>query len=182
MKNNSQELAALEFNQVVIADLTDCQLAIPTTTKTVKKRIFSVWVPVSERLYAPEGWMVVEGQTIGTIHGLKISPIGPSNSPFKVHPHLGPAVPISFEARSTRSLPPSLIARAKFACEFPESEPPYYAVFHQVQPRFVRVYPLTATTSLAETVKTLLLEEENFIQKNYLRLQQVPFYREQFGL
>ncbi|MEL7476719.1 MAG: hypothetical protein AAGJ55_10905, partial [Cyanobacteria bacterium J06555_12] len=160
MLRKSDRESTLLFSQVVVANLKYCQIAIPTTTKRVTKRIFSTPVDVPERIYAPEGWMIMDGQTVATIRSLEISPLGGGNSQFTVHPHLGPAVPINFEATSVESLPSSVTKRAIFACQVPDKISRYHTVFRQAKPRFVRVYPFGSDRSLTDIVQSFLIEEK----------------------
>lgn len=104
------------FGQVVAADLGCAQVIVPTTTEVTRKRVFGEWVEVPVRRYASTGWLLVEGTEVATLHGLEIGAIASLSIPFKIQPRLGPAVPMGFEARSVRSLPPMLLAHASFAC------------------------------------------------------------------
>lgn len=182
MSTNLDQQLTLQYDQVAIADLRDCQLIIPTTTQVVSKAIFSTWVDVPKRLYASEGWMVASGETISALHGLAFDTNIADGTPFKLSQRLGPGIPISFESRSMRSLPASLLAQATVSCWFPETSIPFYSVFHELKPRFVRVYPWTKCIPLSEIVAMMLADEKQFLEANYTRLRTIPFYQEQFGL
>ena len=182
MLRNSDRDSTLLFSQVVVANLKYCQIAIPTTTQLVNKRIFSTIVAVPERIYSPEGWMLVNGQTVATIQSLEISPVGGENSPFTVHPHLGPAVPISFEVTSVEPLPSSVSSEATFTCKLPDGSRQYYSIFRQAKPRFVRVYPFGSDRLLADIVTSFLTEERDFVFQHSSQLKNVPFYRDEFLL
>ncbi|MEM9567937.1 MAG: hypothetical protein AAF974_06475 [Cyanobacteria bacterium P01_E01_bin.34] len=182
MLRKSERDSTLLFSQVVVANLKYCQIAIPTTTQLVAKRIFSTPVDIPERIYAAEGWMIVDGQTAATIQSLQISPLGGDNSPFSVHPHLGPAVPITFEAVRLKALPASISSEATFVCKLPDEIRPFYSMFRQVKPRFVRVYPFGSARSLTDIVQSFLIEEKDFVLQNSSQLRNVPFYRDEFRL
>lgn len=89
----------LLFNEIVVADFGPFQIAVLTTTQLVKRRIFSAHVPVPERTYQAQGWLIYNQQLIANLDGLKIGPIFSDDSPFNPLRRLAPAVPLSFDSK-----------------------------------------------------------------------------------
>lgn len=182
MLMNLDQQSTPQHDQVAIADLIGFQLLIPTTTRIVPKAISSAWVNIPERQYASRGWIVAGGREIAALHGFTFDANFADGTPFDLSQRLGPGVPISFESRSVRSLPGSLLSQATFSYRFPDASMPFHSVFHGLKSRFVRIYPWTKGTSLADMVACMLTDEKQFIETNYARLQAIPFYQEQFNL
>lgn len=170
------------FDEVAIADFDQFQITVLTKTKIVSKCILSVRVPVPERLYQSQGWLIYDQQVIAHISDLQIGLVFSESSPFKSVRRLAPSIPVSFEVRSSQPLPAQLQSRSAFVCTLPNSDFPYHTVFRCLSPRFVRLYPLNVSTPLIESVKRMLTERDAFISQNYKRLKQVPFYQKHFGL
>ncbi|MBE9031012.1 hypothetical protein IQ266_14855 [filamentous cyanobacterium LEGE 11480] len=170
-----------QFNQLTIADFADYQIVWPTKTQYLKKRFFSAWMSVPERVYAPIGWLIFQGQTIANLQGLDIASFAPVDSSFEFARRLGPAIPINFEASSERSLPKRVSNQAAFTYEMPDESIPR-TIFRAVTPRFVRVYDFWPTLELSEIVTQMLIEEQRFITENREQLKLEPFYQAQFNL
>ena len=172
----------LSFDEVAIADFGPFQIAVLTTTHTVHRPLLSVPIPVTERVYQTRGYLIRDRQIIASLSGLEIGAIGSEHPLFKPIQRLAPAVALAFEARSTRPWPRQVVSQSVLTCQLPESHRPYRAVFRQVQPRFVRIYPFAGLAALTEQVKALQTEETLFVAQNQERLRQIPFYRATFGL
>lgn len=182
MQINTQTFPDRKFPQVVIADFGNFQIAIPTTTKTVKKRILSAWIPIKERIYHSQGWLVCDGQLVAYIRGLEVGSVFSDKSPFKPIQRLSPGIPVSFNTEAASSLPPQVLSQSTFASQVTGDIYPYCAVFHNIVPRFVAISSLKAGNSLLEKVAQTLEAEKLFVLQNYERLKRVPFYRQRFGL
>ncbi|MEL6553541.1 MAG: hypothetical protein AAFQ63_08795 [Cyanobacteria bacterium J06621_11] len=172
----------LPFNEVAIADFNQFQIAVLTKAQSINRYIFSVPVSVPERLYQTQGWLIFNQQVVAQINNLKIGLVFSKSSPFKSVRRLAPSIPIFFEVRSCQPLPAQLQSRSAFSCQLPNSDFPYHTVFRCLSPRFVRLYPFNAGSSLVENVKCMLAERDSFITQNYEQLKQVPFYQKNFGL
>ncbi|MEM6452423.1 MAG: hypothetical protein AAF635_03405 [Cyanobacteria bacterium P01_C01_bin.69] len=176
------QASELLFNEIAIADLNQFQIAVLTTTRQTSKRIFSATVPVPERVYQHQGWLIYDQKIVAHFDNLKVGLVFPKSSPFKVSPRIAPAIPIAFEVRSAQRLPLEVCAKAALVCELPKANFPHHSVFRQILPRFVKVYAYQVNGSLLDQVETMLAAMDLFISQNYERLKRVPFYREQFGL
>ena len=170
------------FDEVVIADLSHFQVAVPTTSKLIKKRIFSTWVSVPERIYDSQGWLICARRLVAYIKGLEVGAIFSQESPFEPIKRINPTIPISFKTEAICPLPRQVSHQAVFACQFTDEELPYHAVFQNVVPRFTNIYSFEEGSSLLDKVEQMLAAETLFISQNYERLKRVPFYRENFGL
>lgn len=182
MLMNTQLFPNKRFNQVVIADLNHFQIAVPTTSKLVKKRILSAWVFVPERVYDSQGWLICDRQIIAYIKGLEVGALLSDGSPFKPIRRINPTIPISFKTEAVCPLPRQVLSQVAFACQFRDEAFPYHAVFQKVVPRFVRIYSFEANGSILDKVEQMLTAKNLFISQNYERLKRVPFYQESFGL
>lgn len=176
------QLSSSEFNEVVLADFCSLQIAVLTRTTLVHQRIFSAYVPVPQRRYQSQGWLIFNGQITSTLENLVIEPIGAKDSPFDIVQRIGPAIPLSFEVKSALPLPALLSAQAAFAFELPNADFSFHSIFRQMRPRFVRIYPFREIATLSMQAKQLLSEEALFVTNHCHRLRQVPFYRDCFGL
>lgn len=174
------------FDEVAIADFGPFQIAVLTHTTLVNRRLFSAQMPVSQRHYQSQGWLIYDGQVIAALECLTLGSIFSEASPFTPIQRMAPALPISFEVQSSQPLPTQVSRQATFTCELQGTDFPFHSIFRQICPRFVRVYPfgktLTLSAALSTQVKQLLAEESLFIANNYFRLRQVPFYQKHFGL
>jgi hypothetical protein len=170
------------FNEVVIANFGPFQIAILTTTQLVKRQVFSAQVPVPERTYQTQGWLIYDQQLIANLEGLEIGTIFSEDGPFNPLRRLAPSVPLSFEIQSSRALPASVTEQATFACELQGADFPYHTIFRNLSPHFVRIYPFGQRTNLLRNVKQLLEDEADFVAQNHKQLKQVPFFQTRFGL
>ncbi|MEM9162925.1 MAG: hypothetical protein AAGC54_07640, partial [Cyanobacteria bacterium P01_F01_bin.4] len=93
---NTQLFPNTPFDQVVIANLGPYQIAIPTTSRLVKKRFFSAWVPVPERIYATYGWLICDQKIVAHVKGLQIESANTAMAPLKSIKRLTASVPVSF--------------------------------------------------------------------------------------
>ncbi|MEO1388452.1 MAG: hypothetical protein AAFV85_13920 [Cyanobacteria bacterium J06634_6] len=177
----SQEPERL-FNEVIVADLNQFQIAVLTTTQQAKRQIFSTWVPVPKRIYQSQGWLICNQKIVAHFDKLEIGLVFPAGSPFNISRRIAPGVPIAFEVRSAQPLPAQLRAQAAFFCEIPEADFPHHGVFRQKLPRFVKIYAYQADDSLLNKVRDMLSAMDLFISQNQERLKQIPFYRDNFDL
>lgn len=170
------------FDEVAIADFGPYQIAVLTTTQTLPRHLRSIPIAVTERVYHSRGYLIAHRLIIASLTGLEIGAIAAEQALFQPMQRLAPAVNLAFEVRSTQPLPQPIAAQSVFTCQLPESRRPYRAVFRQVQPRFVRIYPFFGIAALTDQVEALQIEESRFVAQNQARLRQIPFYRATFGL
>ncbi|MGF1459210.1 MAG: hypothetical protein ACFBSG_09305 [Leptolyngbyaceae cyanobacterium] len=169
--------------EIAIADLNEFQFVVPTFKGALSWPDSDLHVS-PPRQYAQQGWVVYDERMVGTLRHLTIeapSTFSPLCQPIK---RLGPAVPLRFEIQSTRALPAAINQQAAFAYQFREPPLTYHSIFHRVQPRFVRIYPMGSLRSqhILSQTRQFLSEEAQFIQQNREQLKNVPFYREKFNL
>lgn len=198
-----RELSTQQFDELAIADLTDFQIAVPTTAKDINRPFFSAQLPVPQREYAPYGWLILGRRVAGQIDQLRIGALESyplesystegrktaekvAEAIFKPIKRLTASIPLSFQLESPCPLPCVLAARGSFAYQFPGEPFPHRAIFRQIVPRFVRIYPFwpsaTQNSALLNAVDRMLADEAAFIAKNYEQLRLVPFYRDRFDL
>ncbi len=170
------------FNEVVIANFGPFQIAVLTTTRLVKRQLFSAQVPVPERTYQTQGWLIYNQQLVANLNGLEIGPIFSEDGPFNPLHRLSPSVPLSFEVQSSQALPAPVTEQATFACELQGTDFPFHTIFRNISPHFVRIYPFGQRANLLRNVKQLLEDEADFVSQNHERLKQVPFFQTRFGL
>lgn len=170
------------FNEVAIADFGPFQIAVPTKTVLINQRIFSTQVPIPQRHYQSQGWLIYNGRFVTAIEALTVGSIFSQDSSFKPIQRIAPATPISFEVKSAQPLPKQLTNQATFAFELPDADFPFFNVFRHVQPQFVKVYPFRDITHLSTQVKQFLAEKALFIEYNQHQLKKVLFYKTRFGL
>lgn len=170
------------FNEVVIADFGPFQVAIPSKTTLTNRQIFSAQMRVPQRQYQSQGWFIYNGQPIAALDDLVIGSASTEDSPFSPIQRIAPAIPVSFEVKSARPLPGKLYAQATLTCEIPDADFPFFSIFRQVRPRFVKVYPFRKIANLSTQVTQLLTDEARFVETNRHQLKQVPFYKAQFEL
>ena len=170
------------FDEIAVANLNFCQILVPCTKTLTAKYIGSVEVVVPVRIYSPAGIVVANEEKMATLYGLKFKTFVSDESPFKIPTRLAPAIPLGFECRSESSLPEALLKHATMICKVPDTDCPYYTIFENIKPRFVRTYNAMSSLSSIEIVRKMLAEEKRFVVENHSNLCNVPFYREQFGL
>ncbi|MEO0948958.1 MAG: hypothetical protein AAFY11_12605 [Cyanobacteria bacterium J06641_5] len=168
-----------QAQEVAIASFGAWQIAIPTDRIVVEKQVFSATIPIPERSYLSQGWVIDRKQPIATLEGLAIRSAVAVDSPFRMPLRLGPGVPLDFELQSHQPLPAKIATAARFACNCAGK---YYAVFRSMRPRFVRIYPFASENSIADAVRQLLAAEQALIADRGNLLKQVPFYCESFNL
>ena len=177
----SQDSKSL-FDEIAIADLAHCQIAVLTTTRTTNRGTSLGQRIAPRRLYQTQGWLSYRHQIIAHFDELKVGSIFTHNLPLKSIQRIAPAVPISFQVKSSQPLPTQVCAQSTFVCELPKTDFPYHAVFRQIRPRFVRIYPFEGIASLLEKVAKMLQDRDYFIAENYQQLKRVPFYQDSFKL
>lgn len=175
-------ISRLLFDEVAIANFGPFQIAVLTATQVVERPIFSAHIPVPERTYQSQGWLIHHYQLIAHLDGLRINPIFSANGPFKPLCRLAPAIPVSFEINSSQTLPAQVIDQATLVCEFHNVEFPYHAVFRNVSPHYVRIYPFNQQADLLRNTKQLLADEAAFVTQNREQLKKVAFFRSRFKL
>jgi len=186
MVKEHQQFPQRDFNELVIADFKAFQIAVPTRANLVNKRVFSAWIPIPQRDYAAHGWLVCQQKVVARLQGLQVGPVvslqAQAESPFQVARRLSVSIPISFQTKASEVLPKSVSTQTAFTYQCPGEMFAYRAAFHQIPPRFVRVYPFLGNDVLLATVEKMLNEEALFISQNYERLKHSPFYQENFDL
>ncbi|MGD1953196.1 MAG: hypothetical protein ACFB14_26655 [Leptolyngbyaceae cyanobacterium] len=179
---NSLESSKSLFNEVAIANFGPFQIAVLTAAKVVERPLFSAHIPVPERIYQPQGWLIHNHHIVAHLDSLKINPIFSPDGPFRSLCRLAPAVPISFEVNSSQTLPAQVVEQATFVCEFPSAYFPYQTIFHHISPHFVRIYPFKQQTDLLRNTKQLLKDEIAFITQNREQLKKLTFFQKRFKL
>lgn len=182
IQNLPETQSETQFDEVAIATFKDFQIAVLTTTHSVKRTIGSIVFPVSERQYANKGWLVSDRQITATLDGLEIGAIFADTSPFKPIQRLSAAIPISFEVHTRQSLPQQITQHAMLTCQLQGEAHPYHSIFRKITPRFVRIYPFLGIHHLIFAVNQFLAEETIFITQHSHCLKQVPFYQHYFNL
>ena len=170
------------FDEVAIANFGPFQIAVLTATKIVERPIFSAHVPVPERTYQSQGWLIYNQQIVAHLDSLKINPIFSPDGPFRTLCRLAPAIPVSFEVNSSQLLPAQIVKQATFVFEFPSAYFPYNTIFHHISPQFVRIYPFRQHTDLLRNTQQLLKDEFAFITQNREQLKKVSFFQKRFEL
>lgn len=170
------------FDEVAIADFNHFQTAVLTTTDLVNRRVFSAQIPVPERRYQTHGWLISDHQLISYFDGLTIGKPDADDALFKPVRRISPSVPVSFDVASYQPLATKISSQASLVCRLPETHVPYLTIFHQISPRFVRIYPFGNSDSLLAMVDQMLTDQAFFISANYERLKHIPFYQHRFGL
>lgn len=182
MVHSSCQISHPLFSEVAIAALDNFQIAVPSTMKTFWRGVASLQIPISKRCYQAHGWLIYRLHIIAHFDELKIGTASSENCPFSPIKRLAPAIPISFEVKSSHPLPTQLTSQAAFKCELSDADFPYHTVFREMPPHFVRVYPFICNESLLKHVQQMLSAKESFIAENYHQLKQIPFYRKAFNL
>ncbi len=170
------------FDEVAIADFGPFQIAVLTTTVTVNRQLLSTPSSITERVYHSQGHLICQGQIVADLQSLEIGVVGTQQGLFKAIQRLAPAVNLAFEIKSPRSLPETVLTQARFAYQLPNSPSSYRAVFRQICPRFVRIYPFVGATAVPKQVVQMQAEEQHFVGQNQARLRQIPFYKASFDL
>ena len=181
MHSKSIEFDAF-LREIAIADLVQFQIMIPTDTIRLRKPHNPLGLSIPERIYADRGWVYQSRRMIGQVQGLQLQSIVNNSSPFKISPRLSAGIPVSLEISAHQPLPDKIAAKALFLYQFEQDPGFHYALFQNIKPRFVRIYPFQSSASLGEMAEQFLTDEINFIQQRQSQLTNVEFYREQFNL
>ena len=101
-----------------------------------------------------------------------------AQQPFAVNARISVGCPLSFEISSEQPLPPRLTDRAVLCYQFNPRASRHFALFRDVSPRFIRIYPLKSTASLANQMQVFLQEEASFLAKNESDFNAQEFYQQ----
>ena len=170
------------YREIAIADLDSFQIMIPTDTVKSRKPKNPLGFSTPRRIYSDNGWVHLQGQIVGQVQGLRLKSIVGDDSPFKISPRLSIGIPASFEICSQQALPVAIAAKALFLYQFEQKPGFHYALFQDVRPRFVRIYPSQSSSALVGLIEQFLIDEGDFIHQRQSQLSNVDFYREQFNL
>lgn len=181
---NRPHFLKTHFDEVAIADFGAFQMAVPTVVKPAELTLSPQILKHSQREYSREGWVICRDRSVGTLSALEIAPVAAPDSVFQPIRRFGPAIPVAFEVYSHQPLPVAMTREAQFSCHWDHGKTPFCTVFRQISPRFTRVYtvPNWRRFRVVGRVKQLLIDEAQFIAQHRDHLQQVPFYRQRFGL
>ena len=159
--SSSDGLAA----EIAICDLGLFQILIPTekhwlrheSTHSRKNR----WsLPKRTRIYRDRGWAFYQHQIMGHLTGLQFDPLVPPQSSLPTHRNLEVGQPISFEMSSQMMIPEAIAQRALFQYQFNPDPTLHYALFQNIIPQFIRIYPLRSTASLRKLAHKFLQEKK----------------------
>ncbi|MCG8362079.1 MAG: hypothetical protein MJA27_01950 [Pseudanabaenales cyanobacterium] len=181
MRGKSTEFDT-SLREIAIADLAQFQIMIPTDTVKLRTPQNLLGFSTSNRIYSDRGWVYRKRRIIGQVQGLRIKSIVSDPSPFKISPRLSNGIPTSFEISAQQPLPAAIAAKALFLYQYEQEPGFHYALFQDIKPRFVRIYPFQSPLALVGLVEQFLIDEENFIRQRQLQLKNVDFYRKQFNL
>lgn len=140
------------FDEVAIAKFSGFQIAIPSSTHTVPRKIFSTWVPLPKRLYHTKGGVIWDKQLSFSLSELRIQNLFSKSSIFPELRRLAVGVPISFEVQSSEPLPRNICQQAMLTCRMPEGENIYHSVFRDVTPKFVKIFPRQSIMHLTDQI------------------------------
>ncbi|EKU97886.1 hypothetical protein Lepto7375DRAFT_7131 [Leptolyngbya sp. PCC 7375] len=129
------------FNEVAIAQCNGFQIAIPSKTQIVPRKIFSTWVPLAKRVYHSKGGIIWDRQLSFSLSELRIQNLFKRSSIFPELNRLAVGIPISFEIQSTKPLPKAICKQATLTCRMPGKENIYYSIFREITPKFVKISP-----------------------------------------
>lgn len=149
------------FNEVAIAKFKGFQIAIPSRTEVIPRKIFSTWVPLPKRIYHTKGGIIWDRQLSFSLAELKIQNLFTRSSLFPELKRLAVGIPISFEIRSDQPLPKSIGKQAMLTCCMSEEDNLYYSVFRDVIPEFVKIFPFQSIMHLTDQIDfTSMLKEK----------------------
>lgn len=140
------------FDEVAIANFRGFQIAIPSRTQTIPRKIFSTWVPLPKRIYHTSGGMIWDRQLIFSLSQLRIQNLFSKSSIFPELKRLAVGVPISFEIRSTAPLPVDIAKQAILTCRMSENENIHYSIFRDIIPQSVKVFPCQSILTLIDKI------------------------------
>ncbi len=181
--NQRFSASLLSITEIAVADLGAFQIIVPTFRPAVDNSFKLTGSATSRRTYSTEGWVTYQDAIIGTLAHLEIGDTS-EPSPWRSLKRLGPAVPLTFEIKSPRSLPSALLTQSTLAYQFHHELIRYYALFQNIQPHFVRIYSVSGAQpqQLLLKARQCRIDVAQFVAQNREHLQRVPFYREAFGL
>ncbi|NJN23292.1 MAG: hypothetical protein HC810_01320 [Acaryochloridaceae cyanobacterium RL_2_7] len=130
------------------------------------------------RMYSDHGWIHYHGNIIGQIQGLQLEEMSQAQHPFLVNARISVGCPLSFEISSDQPLPPRLMDRAVLCYQFNPRASQHFALFRNVCPRFIRIYPLNSTATLANQMQAFLQEEACFLAQNQRDFNAQEFYQQ----
>jgi hypothetical protein len=151
--------------EIAICDLGLFQILIPTEKQWFQQRQAQSrknrWsLPKRRRVYRDRGWFFSQGQIMGNLTGLQFDPLVPPNSSQPKVKSLEVGHPISFEMSSQYVIPEAIAQRAAFRYQFNPDPTLHYALFQNLIPQFIRIYPLRSTASLNKLAQKFLLEKQ----------------------
>ena len=176
-----ESLIGKVYDELVLASFGQFQIAVLSTKADVITRFCSTKLPAAKREYESIGWLFNKNYHLGWLQAIEVQPLENSGL-FKIMPRLGVAIPLSFEVRSDQPLPQVISSLSCFSCIFPETISPYWAIFREMRPRYVKVFAFNQTASIPETLRQFMKAEEAFVTENRQHLVQVPFYKSNFCL
>ena len=181
-QSSNRPLVKNQFDEILAADLGSIQVAIPTSSTTLEKVIFSVRLQVPHRNYDTEGWLLHNKQIVAPLKNLHVEPI--VDPKLSLHPirRIGPAVPLHFEVETTNPLPEVVARLAAFTCQFQGNLRPYTAIFRNMAPQFSQVYPFAGVDTVVSVIADMQEKEAEFVRKNSEYLRESSFYRKRFHL
>lgn len=153
------------FGEIVIADFGDFQIAIPSDTQIIPRKIFSTWVPLPKRIYANEGIVIWHGQPLFYLSELKISNLFPHPSPFPELKRLAKGIPISFEVHSPTPLPSDIKKHAMLVCKPSENKDVYYGIFRDIAPQSIEISPCGNTKQVSGQIHLGLMLQHKLIEE-----------------
>ena len=148
------------FNEVAIAKFSAFQIAIPSKTQTIPRKIFSTWVPLPKRIYHTRGGIIFDKQLIFSLSELRIQSLFTQSSIFPELKRLAVGIPISFEIKSVKPLPRDIRRQAILTCRISEEENIYYSVFRDVTPKVVKIFPCQNIMHLTDQIGFALMLRE----------------------
>lgn len=169
------------YNEFVIADFEQFQIAIASDITVISREIFSVQVPLPKRYYSTSGILIWKGQPKFNLSGLTLKNLYPDESPFPSLKRLSTGQPISFEVKSYEPLPQEVTELAILKCQMIGNETPYHTVFKDIAPRFVQIVPNQGILQLSQQVCHCLQREKCLIQNNWKQLKKTDFYFQAFS-
>lgn len=162
----SMDLSAAE---VAICDLGLFQILVPTEKQwSFRQRKGLGWLlPKRKRVYRDCGWVFYDDQVIGGLSGLRLHPLvdhSPTadSSMVDSSEQLALGQPLSFEVSSQLPIPQAIANQALLLYQFNPSPELHHALFRNLVPQFVRIYPFRSSASL-ERLTRKFLREEKFI-------------------
>ena len=177
MYDSEPHFSPTHFSEIVLCDLSFCQLLVPSQLAS-KKSILGEIRPY--RIFSDHGWIHYHGNIIGTLQGLHLTSPSHRQTSLFLKPKISVGCPLSFEVSSDQPLPPVFTDRAVFCYQFNPRVSQHLALFKDVRPRFVRIYPLKTTATLVDQIQTFLQEEAHFLAAHQQDFNAQEFYQQHF--